>query len=447
MWESSIYTFEVDLSGKSGSAGKGNIVIDVTDSAPTMDDPGKYLEGVFSLILADRDPEKTKILDFGAGKMRNTLYLLKQGYQVYAAEFPELPKHKKQARVAWDKLEQYPNFRKLVFPVDFYKLREMMDVVLLINVLNVMPVPLERFAVLALCRKKIRKDGLLYLLNWRPASSNPEKYNDSTRLNDGWFCGKGREVMTFHAEWSREETFEMLAATGYSRNNEIDIEGTGGSHSYIFAANSPILIENTLHLKEIERGLPKHEPEVPMKESQRPSILKQYFDEMATVKPGIEGADKYKHLVMREFLGIFDTQLKNPRPEASIDNGRGFIDIRFQNRNAPGFFKNAKELYDIKCPTIPIECKNYSTDISVDEINQMSDRLDSPDRGMLGFIACRHIDKTQKIFERCRDKRRNRKYIIVLEDRDFQRLIRLRIREEREAIDDYMVGRINELID
>lgn len=447
MWESPIYTFEVDLSQRDGKAGKGNIVIDVTDSAPTMDYPGKYLEGVFNILLRDRDPASTSILDFGAGKMRNTLYLLEQGYQVYASEFPELPRRKKQAKESWDRLAQYPNFRKLVFPVDFYKLKDRMDVVLLINVLNVMPVPLERFAVLALCRNRLKKNGLLYSLNWRPAASDPEKYDNSTRLNDGWFCGRGRKVMTFHVEWSKDETFEMMAAAGYSHSSKIDIEGTSGSHSYVFAADKPILIENSLQLSKIEQGGLRHDPEVPRKESQRPNLMQMYLDELNTIIPGNDGADKYKNIVMREVLGIFDTQLKDPRPEASIDDRRGFIDIRFQNRNAPGFFKNAKELYDIKCPTIPIECKNYSKDISNPEFSQMSSRLDNPVRGMLGIIACRHINNKKRILEKCWDKKKNNKYVIVLEDKDLERLVRLRIREDREGIDDYMVDKLNQVID
>lgn len=85
MWKTPIYKFKTEIDGK-----KQEIFIDVTGSAPNFKEPGKQLEGTFEVLLKDLDPEKTKILDFGAAKLRNTIYLLKKGFTVYSCEFDDL---------------------------------------------------------------------------------------------------------------------------------------------------------------------------------------------------------------------------------------------------------------------------------------------------------------------------------------------------------------------
>ena len=92
MWESPIYKFKVDMSGK-----QETILLDVTGSAPNFNTPGKQLEGTFDELLRGLEPSKTKILDFGAAKLRNTIYLLEKGFIVYSCEFDDLFKRSKQA--------------------------------------------------------------------------------------------------------------------------------------------------------------------------------------------------------------------------------------------------------------------------------------------------------------------------------------------------------------
>ena len=67
------------------------IVVDVTKSAPPFSVPGKTLEGVMRTTIAATGVKKGEaILDFGAGKLRNALFLLKSGYKVCAVEFKQL---------------------------------------------------------------------------------------------------------------------------------------------------------------------------------------------------------------------------------------------------------------------------------------------------------------------------------------------------------------------
>jgi len=50
-----------------------------------------------------------------------------------------------------------------------------------------------------------------------------------------------------------------------------------------------------------------------------------------------------------------DHQLRDPVIECEINEGRGRIDVRFHNRNRPGFFKDLKDLRDVKCPSVFVE--------------------------------------------------------------------------------------------
>lgn len=166
MWESPIYRFEEETTDKTGKIIKKPFFINVTYSAPrNLDDPGKALIGVFDRITQNLKANETKILDVGAAKLRNTLWLLQKGFNVWAVEFPELKDRLPDAKRKWELANQYQNFHNVTFPKDFINLKEKFDIMLLINVINVMPIPLERFALLSLCREKIKDNGILLGIN------------------------------------------------------------------------------------------------------------------------------------------------------------------------------------------------------------------------------------------------------------------------------------------
>src|SRR3989338_8469781 len=129
MWENPIYRFEEETTDKNGKIVKRPFLINVTYSAPrNLDDPGKALIGVFNKITEGLDPKKTRILDVGAAKLRNTLWLLQKGFHVWAVEFPELRERLPDAKKKWENAEKnYPNFHKVTFPKDFLKLNEKFD--------------------------------------------------------------------------------------------------------------------------------------------------------------------------------------------------------------------------------------------------------------------------------------------------------------------------------
>ncbi len=146
MWESPIYRFNVDAGTHDGDRLYKQVVIDVTGSAPSFDAPGKTLGRALTVAIAEAAaPKRAVILDFGAGKLRNALHLLDKGFRVCAVEYEQLFADSEQASNALGRAEKYrARFSKLVFPHQFVRSRARFDFVLLINVLNIMPVPVER---------------------------------------------------------------------------------------------------------------------------------------------------------------------------------------------------------------------------------------------------------------------------------------------------------------
>ena len=215
MWESPIYNFEREREDKKGKIVKELFTIDVTGSAPVMNVPGGQLESVFKKITENKKPSNTKILDFGAAKLRNTLYLLKKGFQVYSVEFKSVynrPQGKKFLKLC----EKYNNFYKVTFPDDFYKMKDKFDIILMINVLNVMPLFKERLCTLALCKNFIKKSGLLLIYHMRAVSANPDKYTDEFAINDGWMTSMNLKNKHFYVEPSKEQIFEMAKSAGFT---------------------------------------------------------------------------------------------------------------------------------------------------------------------------------------------------------------------------------------
>jgi type I restriction enzyme M protein len=173
--------------------------------------------------------------------------------------------------------------------------------------------------------------------------------------------------------------------------------------------------------------------------------LKAYLKDLKNTLPGRDYSKQFQVAGSMLIGAIFDHELKNLQLEKPINDGRGFIDAYFQNRNKEGFFKNIKDMRDIKCPWVPVEFKNYVDDLNNPEFDQLAERLD-PIRGMFGILVCRRLDDKKKIIERCRDKLRQYKYIVVLDETDFEKLVYEKIKRGNESVDDYMELKLEEVI-
>jgi hypothetical protein len=454
MWESPIYKFKADFDGE-----KKEILIDVTGSAPNFSVPGKQLEGTFEVLLKGLDPSKTKILDFGGAKLRNTLYLLKKGYLVYACEFEDLFKRSKQAEELLTECKKFPNFKKLVFPNDFVNFEEKFDVVMLINVLDIMPVPIERLCVLALCREQMKEKGRLLWYTQHGAYSEKDAV---ALLFDGLVTGKGRDYNMFYRDFTRKEIHDMLQSTGFSYNKEFKFPMSGTNQAFVFNADGPILVDSTLglisqlkrktksKLEEVERKSgteeKKYTAEIPKKitKPEEVNILKQYLEELKKIKSGKKNAPYYHQLIFNILKDIFENKLKNPKKEDPIANGTQRVDITFKNDAEKSFFRRLSEGYKLTCPNIFFECKNYKEDLKNPEFFQLRCRLNKI-RGQFGVIICRVIIKKENYEKAQDDAQKKDEYFIVLEDKDILHLGELKLNKKEEEIDEYLEDKFKRL--
>lgn len=451
MWESPIYKFKTE--------DKKEIFIDVTGSAPTFSVPGKQLEGTFKALLNGLTPSKTKILDFGGAKLRNTLYLLEKGYTVYACEFDDLFKRSKQAQDYLKQAKEYPNFKKLVFPKDFIDFEGKFDVVLLVNVLDVMPVPIERLCVLALCREKMKEGGRLL---WYTQHGAYSKKDAVALLYDGLVTGKGREYNMFYRDFTRKEIHDMLQSTGFSYDKKFKFPTSGSNQAYAFRPDGPILVDSTLglisqlkkktaiKLQEIERKSgtekKKYTAEVPKRITKLKGInlLKNYLEELKNLKAGKKNASTYHKLIFNILKWVFEDSLKSPKQEDPIADGTQRVDITFKNNGEKGFFKRLSESYKLVCPNIFFECKNYKEDLRNPEFFQLRCRLNKI-RGQFGIIVCRHILKKENYENAQNDALKKEEYFIVLDDRDIAKIVELKLNCNDEKLDEYLEDKFKRL--
>ena len=84
--------------------------------------------------------------------------------------------------------------------------------------------------------------------------------------------------------------------------------------------------------------------------------------------------------------------------------------------------------------TVIVECKNYSTDIANEELDQLLGRFDD-NRGKFGLITCRQVDNPKVLLARCKDAAvRKRGFMIVLTDDDLVTMLTAKSKLEEEIV-------------
>jgi hypothetical protein len=167
---------------------------------------------------------------------------------------------------------------------------------------------------------------------------------------------------------------------------------------------------------------------------------------LGSIEPGHFDASRYHNFVLDALTAIFYPALRDGRKEQEIHEGRKRIDIAFTNRAQTGFFYALNLIHRVRCPYIFFECKNYSRDPNNPEFDQLTGRF-SPNRGKFGIAVCRSITDRDTMLSRCRDViHDDRGYILVFDDSDIEKLLRLRAEGEQEGIDDYLDGCFRQLV-
>jgi len=140
------------------------------------------------------------------------------------------------------------------------------------------------------------------------------------------------------------------------------------------------------------------------------------LNDLKSIKAGAKQAGDYENIIEELFSVIFYPSLCYPTKQHEIHDGRKRIDITYNNEAKYGFFNWLSQHYT--CPKIYVECKNYTSDISNPELDQLSGRF-SRNRGNVGILVCRTI-KDKKLFrQRCLDTANDgRGFILAIDDDD-----------------------------
>jgi hypothetical protein len=164
------------------------------------------------------------------------------------------------------------------------------------------------------------------------------------------------------------------------------------------------------------------------------------------ISPGGADAHSYHRLIAQILNRLFSPDLTGMKIEKEINEGRKRIDICFDNVAASGFFHDLKVAFQIKCPVIFVECKNYSNDPANEEFDQLQGRF-GDQRGEFGILVCREISDRKTMILRCRDIVNGRRgYVLVLTDSDVKSLWNLRAASNNIGFYQYLREKMNELI-
>jgi SAM-dependent methyltransferase len=194
-WQSPLY--EIQLPSR-------RIVVNVTRSCPGFSVP---TPGVPDVAAALRRDGYRRVLDFGAGKLRNTLFLLslKAGFSVWAVEFKdcfETPAG--QQRLA--EAQKHKEFFLKKWPDEFLKSTFVVDAVLLVNVANVVPQETDRRRIISECTKRLRSGGLfLWMSQYGEPHYKPGVTKRLRAPDGGWFYNLDNEHQTYYKEFTIPE--------------------------------------------------------------------------------------------------------------------------------------------------------------------------------------------------------------------------------------------------
>lgn len=184
--------------------------------------------------------------------------------------------------------------------------------------------------------------------------------------------------------------------------------------------------DDDISIQGVCRGLAKHLSEIP---------------------PGAKSATEYQDLVLGAITAIFYPDLIDPRKEWEINDGRKRVDVVFSNTSREGFFSQRQSDQHTRANIIVVECKNYSTDIANNEVDQLLARF-SDRRGRFGLLTCRKVDDEPLLNSRLRDAARDGQgYILVLTDSDIVEMLTSKASLDEGKIERLLVRKFRSLLE
>lgn len=457
MWKSPLYIFKVATG--LDPADDLEILVDVTWSAkPTRSQMAPALKKSLRATLEHLGNRKLKILDFGAGKLRHTIPLLELGHSVDAVDYRSLyeepsPEIKKNLKI----VQGFKNkFSQLIYPADFTKSIDQYDLILLVNVLNIMPEPLERYFVLHNCNQRLSKGGyLLWFCQYGDADQL--KSTKDLRITDGG-CTSGKGRKTFYKDYNSQEIIlRMMSVMGF-KHVPLKVNA-GKNHALLFKRIQEPSIDVGLVIRTGRKVL-KRRVHIGKLESE--TVVADVLDgdnylgyggalavALDSIGPGKKMAYRYENIVSPIIEYIFQKEFKRATIENQYEilNGKQRIDIKTDYRESSPLKTALLENTGLRSSWIPIECKNYSRPIGNPEYAQMVMRCNKQHRH-LGMIFCRDVKKRKKVNEACYYIYSQHEYLIaVFDDSDLKVLLQMADDERFEDIRNAIIRRVQEVLD
>ncbi len=423
IWESPIYRFH-ELEGNAAR----HVFFDVTKSA-VLSETKRDLAEALDWAVGRTHQRNPSILDFGAGRLRNTLHLLSAGYSVTAVDFEKLLTADSVRPYLQQANQQAPRFSELVYPSQFITTTRRFDLIILVNVLNIMPVPAERSLALQYCREKLTDRGLLLWYSQTTQSA----YKDMPAFGDGLVMSTKEKFKTFYKDYNVEEVDELFAANGL-RLADILHQPHIQCRLYKKIGRNPMsgVLTPRLIRRHVEGDIDYEAPKLVTSRPRRirqnavlntpnpralsPSLL--YREALLSVPAGTQSNNTYQSLVGAIFLYLFAPQLEKMEFEHKMHHGRDRVDLFFKNHALSGFFVR----FTIpNSPSVYVECKNYAGRLGANEINQSIQRV-ATTRSHLGVVTCRHARRNW-MNEKCGDASDDEKTVMWLDDSDLFELL------------------------
>lgn len=457
IWTTPIYRFRIPKDDNSESEELKEIVIDVTGSAPSFKEPSEALKEILQEIFASGSFTKIDtVLEFGAGKLKNIPYILKQGKIVCAVEFKELTENsftKKNLK----KCEKYGvQYQNLIFPNPFLTDTKKFDLGLLLNVPPVMPVLAERLYLLEILHGKINEGKYLLWVAQKEGAYKKIREDGKNNCGDGLWMGKGRYFKTFYRYYSVEELDEIMALYGFEFIKRFNV----GDDARLYKKTNHILFSGLLTPEKIRALIPIDDsikdpvisdPKVVKKNSKTQLVIPNpkalfienlYIEKIKNISSGQENAEIYHRITSHAINRIFRGSLRNMEIKVNIDGGIKIIDTVFTNCANEGFFHNLKS--KVECTYPMIEMKNITGDPTNPELDQLNGRLNL-NRGRFGILVCRTITDQKSVIARCKTYLPNN-YILVVTDQNIFDLLEFSREKNNNEINDLMDKKLRELL-
>jgi hypothetical protein len=174
-----------------------------------------------------------KVLDFGAGKLRNTIFLLSKrvGFRVWAVEYKDCfqtPAGQERQSQA----NRYKDFFFLEFPHKFFEWKIDVDAVLLVNVANVVPDEADRRIIIDECSKRLKPGGwFLWMSQYGEPHYKPGVTNRLKAPDGGWFYGLGRDHQVYNREFTIPEIKSYFSNQQYRELRKVSAPH---HHAFLF---------------------------------------------------------------------------------------------------------------------------------------------------------------------------------------------------------------------